>query len=120
MVVTASTNRGYLAPYANWGVESVDLIVPANEIQAMDFDGQLKWVSGSSYAAARVSGLAACLMSQNPDMDLSELRERLFRKARRIRGGRMVKHGFLPESQFNGEGICASAKQPFLRAEAED
>ncbi len=120
VVVTASTNRGYLAPYANWGVESVDLIAPANEIQAMDFDGQPKWVGGSSYAAARVSGLVACWMSQNPDMGLRELRERLFRKARRIRGGRMVRHGFLPESQFNGEGICAPSKQPFLRAEAED
>ena len=119
VVVTASTNRGYLAPYANWGVQSVDLIAPANEIQVMDFDGQSKWVGGSSYAAARVSGLVACWMSQNPDMGLSEFRERLFRKARRIKGGRMVRYGFLPESQFDGEGICASAKQPFLRAEAE-
>ena len=86
----------------------------------MDFDGQPKWVGGSSYAAARVSGLVACLMSQNPDMGLREVRKRLFRKARRIRGGRMVRHGFLPESQFNRERIYVSAKQPCLRAEAED
>ena len=120
VVVTASTNRGYLAPYANWGVQSVDLIAPANKIQVMDFDGQRKWVGGSSYAAARVSGLAACLLSQNPEMGVSELRKRLFGKARRVRGGRMVRYGFLPESQFNREGACRSLRRPFMKADAKD
>ena len=120
VVVTASTNRGYLAPYANWGVRSVDLIAPANKIRVTDFDGQLKWVGGSSYATARVSGLAACLLSQNSEMGLNELRKRLFSKARRVRDGRLVRYGLLPESQFSREGACTSSRQPFMKADVKD
>ncbi len=106
IVVTASTNQGYLASYANWGIESVDLAVPADEIEVTDFNGQPKWVGGSSYAAARVSGLAACILAKKPSMYLDELQQRLFEKAQKVRGGRMVRYGLIPESRFNENGIC--------------
>lgn len=106
IVVTASTNQGHLAAYANWGVQSVDLVAPANKIEVMDFSGQPKWVGGSSYAAARVSGLAACILARKPSMQLEELRQSLFKKAQKVRGGRMVRYGLIPESVLSEGGTC--------------
>ena len=106
LVVTASNKTGDLVSYANWGRKSVDLIAPAKRLQVTDFDGRSKWVGGSSYAAARVSGLAACLLSTKPDMSPWELRNSLFAKARSIRGGRLVRVGLLPETRFSEEGAC--------------
>ena len=106
IVVTASTNQGYLASYANWGIQSVDLVAPANKIGVTDFNGRAKWVGGSSYAAARVSGMAACILVKEPSMDLDALRQRIFEKAQKIRGGHMVRHGLIPESHWSEDGTC--------------
>ena len=111
VVVTASNKAGDLVSSANWGRKSVDLIAPAKKLQVTDFDGQSKWVGGSSYAAARVSGLAACLLSTKPDMSPWDLRNSLFAKARAVRGGRLVRVGLLPETRFSEEVACKQSEK---------
>ena len=111
VVVTGGTTAGYLAPGANWGMKSVDLLVSSNSVQVLDFDGRKKWVSGSSYAAARVSGLAACLLANKPELDVVALRQELFGRANRINGGHLVRYGFLQETEFSGGQRCGTALQ---------
>ena len=73
LTVTSSDASGLPARGSNWGRVSVDLAVPAEEVPVTAFDGRVREVSGSSYAAARVSALAACLLAAHPQWTVSEL-----------------------------------------------
>ena len=106
VVVTGATAAGYLAPGANWGMKSVDLLVPSDHVRVLGFDGRERWVGGSSYAAARVSGLAACLLAKEPNLNVVNLRKELFGRADRINGGHLVRHGFLREKEFAKGDDC--------------
>ena len=66
LTVTSSDQSGLPARGSNWGPRSVDLAVPAEEVVVTGFSGRPREVSGSSYAAARVSALAACLLAAHP------------------------------------------------------
>ncbi len=105
-MVTGATAAGYLAPGANWGMESVDLLVPSDHVRVLGFDGRERWVGGSNYAAARVSGLAACLLAKEPNLDVVTLRKELFERVDRINGGHLVRHGFLREKEFTTGDNC--------------
>ena len=106
IVATGGTSEGYLAPGANWGMKAVDFLVSSERVRVLDFDGRKKWVGGSSYAAARVSGLAACILAKNPKLDVGSLRQELFSRAERINDGHLVRHGFLKEAEFSGGNNC--------------
>ena len=67
LTVTSADDSGLPARGSNWGRESVDLAVPAEQILVTGFDGRVRTASGSSYAAARVSALAACLLAAHPE-----------------------------------------------------
>ena len=73
LTVTSSDDSGLPARGSNWGRISVDLAVPAEEVPVTGFDGRVREVSGSSYAAARVSALAACLLAAHPEWTAPEL-----------------------------------------------
>ena len=57
----------------NWGRVSVDYLVPAERIEAIDFSGQKTFVSGSSYAVARIAALAARLMLSHHGWQASDV-----------------------------------------------
>lgn len=82
VVVTSATLDGRLTEGVNWGPHSVDLMVPAEGMRVLDFDGRERRVSGSSYAAARVSALAACLLAGHPAWSTDQLKAALFALAR--------------------------------------
>ena len=73
LTVTSSDASGLPARGSNWGRVGVDLAVPAEEIPVTGFGGRVREVSGSSYAAARVSALAACLLAAHPQWTAPEL-----------------------------------------------
>ena len=74
LTVTSSDHSGLPARGSNWGSESVDLAVPAEQVLVTDFDGRVREASGSSYAAARVSAFAACLLASHPQWTVRELK----------------------------------------------
>ena len=74
LTVTSSDDSGLPARGSNWGRESVDLAVPAEEVLVTGFDGRVRKASGSSYAAVRVSAVAACLLAVHPEWTASELK----------------------------------------------
>jgi len=106
VVVTSAMANGELARGSNWGVESVDLMVPAEGLTATDFDGNRVQVSGSSHAAARVSALAARLLADNPDWRAPELKQALFQRVVPSfdKEPQWVARGFIPRPEI-AEGL---------------
>ena len=98
VVVTSADAFGRLAPGSNWGRASVDLMVPAEGVEVIDYRGARGTASGSSYAVPRVAALAARLLAQRPDWTAAELKAALFTRAVAPldRGGPRVATGWIP------------------------
>jgi subtilisin family serine protease len=116
VVVTAATADGHLAEGVNWGPRAVDLMAPGENVVALDFDGERRPVSGSSYATARVSALAACLLADHPERSTAQLEAALFQMAEPEGSGRVAR-GVVPETALGARGACAG-RQP-LEVHAE-
>ncbi len=61
--VTATDQHDALPSYANWGVATVDLGAPGDNIYSTLRNGAYGYISGGSMAAAQVSGAAALILS---------------------------------------------------------
>lgn len=81
IVVTSSDSFGRLAQGSNWGRESVDIMLPAENVPIVDFRGASGTASGSSYAVPRLAALAARLLHQEPSLTVDQLRDRLLARA---------------------------------------
>jgi subtilisin family serine protease len=101
--VAATDNGDGLLASSNYGANSVHLGAPGQNILTTDplngraVDIAMVYVSGTSAAAALVSGAAALLLARNPDLDAVLLREALLENVdpapnlvgRTITGGRL-------------------------------
>lgn len=98
LVVTSSDDFGRLAFGSNWGAESVDLMVPGEQIEIIDHRGAIGRASGASFAAPRVAALAARLLAYNPSQTMTELKAAILQLATkpRVRGQNPVKGGWIP------------------------
>ena len=80
VVVTSANDFVRPAERTNWGRISVDYLVPAERVSALDYAGTKTRVSGSSYAVSRITALAANLKLAHPEWQapdiISELRRR--------------------------------------------
>ncbi len=108
IAVTAGTAKGELVKQANWGQVSVDLMAPADQIPVLDFDGIARRVTGSSYATARVTALAACLLAAYPARDIAAIKAAIFALAVPPAEPARVAQGFIPDAIFGQRGACAS------------
>ena len=81
LTVTSADEFGRLADGSNWGPESVDVMLPAENLDVVDFRGAKGTASGSSYAVPRLAALAARLLEQNPGLSTAELRDRILARA---------------------------------------
>jgi len=81
IVVTSSDGSGRLARGSNWGPESVDIMLPAENVPVVDFRGARGRASGSSYAVPRLAALAARMLAGAPRMTTAELKARIFARA---------------------------------------
>lgn len=81
IVVTSADSFGRLAPGSNWGAESVDIMLPAENQAVLDFRGAEGRASGSSYAVPRLAALAARLLAAEPGLTSEELKARIFARA---------------------------------------
>ncbi len=110
LVVSSADADGRPAEGSNWGRQAVDLLVPAEEMLVTDFYGLPKIVSGSSYAAARVSALAACLLLENPEWRAAELKAAIVALAEAPSGEKAAysTHGYLADPGARQRGACAA------------
>jgi subtilisin family serine protease len=105
LVAVAATNgRGNLAANSNWGKRSVALGAPGESVATYDPTGALVHVSGSSPAAAAVSGTAASVLSQHPKLTAPQLRRALIATAYRTAGlrGKTISGGQLDVARMLG------------------
>ncbi len=77
--VAATTRLDTLAPFSNFGVTSVDLGAPGQQILSTAPGGKYTVGSGTSTAAAQVAGAAALLWSRNPGLTYSDVISTIFR-----------------------------------------
>jgi subtilisin family serine protease len=96
LTVASSTRGGTLGSGSAYGVSSVDIAAPGHAVLTSDLNGGFTTQSGTSFAAAHVSGAAALLASARPSATAAQLRSALVRSARRgggvdrrIGGGRL-------------------------------
>jgi subtilisin family serine protease len=88
VITVASANRaGRLAPGSAFGRSSVDIAAPGDEILTSDLGGRFARRSGTSFAAAYVTGAAALLAAAHPEASGARLRAALIASSRR--GGRV-------------------------------
>ncbi|RIA56855.1 S8 family peptidase [Dichotomicrobium thermohalophilum] len=82
IVVTSSDGFGRLARGSNWGPQSVDIMLPAENVPVVDFRGASGTASGSSYAVPRLAALAARLLAEAPNLTTDQLKARIFARAK--------------------------------------
>jgi len=99
LVVTSAETDGQLAAGANRGAESVDLMVPAENLPVVDFTGAPNRGSGSSYAVPRVAALAARLLAAHPDWRAPQLKAAILARAQPPQGdaAEQVRYGFIAD-----------------------
>ncbi len=97
LVVTSSDGEGRLAPGSNWGPRSVDVMVPAENLEVVDFIGAPKRGSGSSFAVPRVAALAARLLAAHPTWQAAELKVAILARARTAPDAARVAYGWIAD-----------------------
>jgi thermitase len=95
--VAALDNRGGLASFSNFGARTVHVAAPGVNVLSTVPAGAYDTYSGTSMAAPHVSGVAALMLSQNPNMTYQEVKERLISSSRGINtlSGRVVSGGIV-------------------------
>ncbi len=77
VAVAALTRKDALAGFSNFGAQSVHIAAPGAEILSTWLNGQYREASGTSMATPVVSGVAALVLSLEPDLTVEQLRARL-------------------------------------------
>lgn len=95
--VAALDRHDKLAGFSNYGAKTVHVAAPGREILSTWLDNDYLEASGTSMATPVVSGIAALMLSVEPDLSVKELRERLLNatdelphlKGKTVSGGRI-------------------------------
>lgn len=98
LTVTSSDGFGRLAQGSNWGPESIDIMLPAENLRVTDFRGASGVTSGSSYAVPRLAAMAARILERTPELTAAELKARLI--------------GLAAPSPFERDGVLAAGWIP--------
>ena len=77
--VAATDNRDRLAYFSDYGASTIQLAAPGMRIWSTIRGGEYASKSGTSMAAPFVSGIAALVLSVDPQLTPAELRDRLIR-----------------------------------------
>jgi len=92
--VAAIDNRGELAYFSNYGAKLVHVAAPGHNILSTVPNGTDVY-SGTSMATPHVSGVAALLLADRPNLSYREIKERLIRTSKPLAGlkGQVVSGG---------------------------
>ena len=77
----ASTHDDRIAPFSNYGDESVDAFAPGEGIHSTMRTGGYDYKQGTSMATAHVSGTAALVLQANSNLNTKQLKEVLLASA---------------------------------------
>ena len=96
VVVTSSDLFGHLPRHSNYGIQSVDFMVSAEQVDIFDHRGAYATTGGSSYAAPMVAALATRFLAKNKSATTRDIVT--FLESRAIKKGKnLVKFGWIPD-----------------------
>ncbi len=75
--VAALDRHDALASFSNWGAKSVAIAAPGVEILSTWLGDEYEEKSGTSMATPVVSGVAALILSEHPEMSVDDLKKKL-------------------------------------------
>ncbi len=85
VIAVAATNiKNQILPSSNWGMKHVHVAAPGENIYSTLQKGRYGYLTGTSQATAFVSGLAALILSENPDLKPVEVRDIIMKSADKI------------------------------------
>ena len=103
LVVTSADDFIQPAERVNWGRSSVDYMLPAEMVSAVDFDGSPVKVSGSSYAVPRMVAMAARMKAANPAWLASDIKAEFARRYASGTSFRYVNGGYIADPMADKE-----------------
>ncbi len=96
IAVSAIDNKGLLASFSSFGKKSVHVAAPGVDIVSTTPTGYNSW-SGTSMATPHVSGIAALLLSSEPLLTPSDIKDRLISTSKPLSSlkGRVASNGLV-------------------------
>lgn len=95
----AATDQGdELTIFSNYGLSSIHVAAPGYDIYSTSYHGEYAFLKGTSMACPHVTGVAALLLSVNPNMSPSEIKERLILTSDPVR---LLKNKIVSEGRIN-------------------
>jgi thermitase len=82
--VAALNRQDELASFSNYGAKRVHIAAPGAEILSTWLNGDFREASGTSMATPEVAGVAALVLSSEPDLSMKELRARLLKSVDKL------------------------------------
>jgi len=84
--VAALDHDDQLTSFSNFGAKSVHIAAPGKDILSTWLENDFRKLSGTSMATPMVAGVAALVLSQNPNMTVDDLRKRLLTSVDKLPG----------------------------------
>jgi subtilisin family serine protease len=84
--VAATDRNDALAPFSNYGLKSVDIAAPGKDILTTGLGNDFEQRSGTSLAAAVVTGVAALALAAQPNLSVDQLRALLLESVDKLPG----------------------------------
>ena len=82
ITVAATDSDGSFASYSHWGDESVQIAAPGTQIGSTYTQDGYVYLSGTSMAAPHVSGAAALLWAERPELSYLDIKDAILQSAR--------------------------------------
>jgi subtilisin family serine protease len=87
IISVAATNRSdALGQFSNYGVKSVQIAAPGEDILTTTLGNEYQLRSGTAMAASMVSGIAALALATHPDASVDQLRSLLLESVDKLQG----------------------------------
>ncbi|MGI9318282.1 MAG: S8 family serine peptidase [bacterium] len=102
IVVTSAGDYPRPAERTNWGMQSVDYLLPAERRTVLEFSGEEGVASGSSYAVSRMVAMASRLLGKDSDMDTQMLIAAIDTYSIKPDHSKWVRHGYIPDPRNTG------------------
>jgi subtilase family protein len=122
--VAATNNWDQLAWFSNYGVRSVDIAAPGEDVYSTVRCGGYDFMSGTSMATPEVSGAAALVLAQDPSLTPEQVRARLMTTVDPLPqpgdAQRIGSHGRLNVARALGVGELSQTTPPASSTNAGD
>ncbi len=86
-------NKKLLAPFTNYGANSLDIFAPGSDIYSTTPDNEYEFFSGTSMAAPVVCGVAALVWAYHPELTALELKNLLIDSSMKLPNKKVILPG---------------------------